>query len=324
MDNIPHKALIVAYRLDGHGYGEPLNEAQIKECWHDENEMLWMHLDMAAPDIEHYLTAVAQLDSAQQEAMCEEAPRPRVAHFGNGMLTTLRGINTAPESDYDDLVSLRVFLTSRHLVTLRRRPLGPIQDIRELLAQGIGPRSVTELLGTLADRIIDQIGDRFTVLDDALSRLEEQQLDEGNFDSSALAELRRPLITLRRFMEPQYACLSRLAEATPGLENTTRLTLRESANQLYRYIEDVRAMQERALILQEQTWNAHNEQLNERLYQLSFISVLFLPLTFLTGLLGINVGGMPGEGNPHAFWIVVGICIALTVGLIVMMQRWRR
>lgn len=323
MDNIPHKALVVAYRLDGHGYGEPLSEAQIKECWHDEKEMLWMHFDLAAPNIEHYLASVAELDSAQCEAMCEEAPRPRVAHFGQGMLTTLRGINTAPESDYDDLVSLRVFLSSRHLVTLRRRPLAPIQDIREQLAQSVGPKSVTELLGALADRIVDQMGDRFTALDEELSRLEEHQLDQDELDSDALAELRRPLITLRRFMEPQYACLSRLAEATPGLENTTRLALRESANQLYRYIEDVRAMQERALILQEQTWNAHNEQLNERLYQLSFISVLFLPLTFLTGLLGINVGGMPGASDPHAFWVVVGLCVALTIGLMVMMKRWR-
>ncbi|WP_414499823.1 CorA family divalent cation transporter [Zymobacter sp. IVIA_12111.31 C1] len=320
-----HDAFVAAYRLDILGHGSPVTKDELFQAWRQSNEPLWLHLDLTAPsNIDHYLHDIAQLDHSQCTAMCEEVTRPRVAHFGNGLLTTLRGINTSPEAEYDDLVTLRIFMSSNRLITVRRRPLKPIEDIMGLLAEGAGPRSATELLGMLADRIIDQFGDRMTALDETLSQLEKQQLDEDDIDMAQLSMLRRPMITLRQFMEPQYACLSRLAEATDGLEPMTRLIMRESANQQYRYIEDVRAMQERALILQEQMWNTHNEQLNNRLYQLSFISVLFLPLTFLTGLLGINVGGIPGNENPHAFWIVVGICALLTIVLILMMKRWNR
>lgn len=321
-----HDAFVAAYHLNGQGRGTPIPQEALLQEWRQHNGPVWLHLDLTAPsNIDHYLHDIAQLDETQCIAMCEEETRPRVAHFGNGLLTTLRGINTSPEAEYDDLVTLRIFMSSNRLITVRRRPLKPIEDIMGLLAEGAGPRSATELLGMLADRIIDQFGDRMTELDEALSQLEQQQLDEGDIDMGELSSLRRPMITLRQFMEPQYACLSRLAEATDGLEPMTRLVMRESANQQYRYIEDVRAMQERALILQEQMWNDHNEKLNNRLYQLSFISVLFLPLSFLTGLLGINVDGMPGShDNPHAFWIVVLICVAVTAALTIMMKWWNR
>ena len=326
MPSLSHDAFVAAFRLDSHGHGTAITQKALFQTWRQCSDPLWLHLDLTAPsNIEHYLHDIAQLDTAQCTAMCEEVTRPRVAHFGNGLLTTLRGINTSPDAEYDDLVTLRIFMSSNRLITVRRRPLKPIEDVMGLLAAGGGPHSAPELLGMLADRIVDQFGDRMTELDETLSELEKQQLDEGDVDMDQLSMLRRPMITLRQFMEPQYACLSRLAEATDGLEPMTRLIMRESANQQYRYIEDVRAMQERALILQEQMWNSHNEKLNNRLYQLSFISVLFLPLSFLTGLLGINVDGMPGaHDTPHAFWVVVGICIVLTIALIVMMKRWNR
>ena len=326
MPHTAHDAFVAAYRLDTRGHGTAITQDALLQTWRQCNDPLWLHLDLTAPsNIEHYLHDIAQLDTTQCTAMCEEVTRPRVAHFGNGLLTTLRGINTSPEAEYDDLVTLRIFMSSNRLITVRRRPLKPIEDVMGLLAEGAGPHSAPELLGMLADRIVDQFGDRMTALDETLSELEKQQLDEGDVDMDQLSVLRRPMITLRQFMEPQYACLSRLAEATDGLEPMTRLIMRESANQQYRYIEDVRAMQERALILQEQMWNSHNEKLNNRLYQLSFISVLFLPLSFLTGLLGINVDGMPGSHDaPYAFWAVVGICIVLTIALIVMMKRWNR
>ena len=325
MPHASHDAFVAAYCLDTQGSGTSIKQEELLQAWRQYSGPVWLHLDLTAPsNIDHYLHDIAQLDQSQCTAMCEEVTRPRVAHFGNGLLTTLRGINTSPEAEYDDLVTLRIFMAHNRLITVRRRPLKPIEDVMGLLAEGAGPRSATELLGMLADRIVDQFGDRMTALDETLSQLEKQQLDDDDIDMDELSALRRPMITLRQFMEPQYACLSRLAEATDGVEPMTRLILRESANQQYRYIEDVRAMQERALILQEQMWNTHNEQLNNRLYQLSFISVLFLPLTFLTGLLGINVGGIPGNENPHAFWIVIGICAAITVALMAMMKWWNR
>ena len=63
--------------------------------------------------------------------------------------------------------------------------------------------------------------------------------------------------------------------------------------------------------------------LDRTMYVLSIVAAIFLPLGFLTGLLGINVGGMPGMDDPDAFWAVVALCLFVFVALIVIFRRLR-
>ena len=58
-------------------------------------------------------------------------------------------------------------------------------------------------------------------------------------------------------------------------------------------------------------------------YMLTVVAGIFLPLGFLTGLLGINVGGMPGVDDPRAFWEVVFLCAAVLAGLLILFRRLR-
>lgn len=60
------------------------------------------------------------------------------------------------------------------------------------------------------------------------------------------------------------------------------------------------------------------------MYILSVIAAIFLPLGFLTGLLGINVGGIPGADNPYAFWIFIAMLTTLTTGQIALFKalKW--
>ena len=70
-----------------------------------------------------------------------------------------------------------------------------------------------------------------------------------------------------------------------------------------RYVEDLDTIRERAQIVKDELSNMLSDRLNKNLYILSVIAAIFLPLGFLTGLLGINIGGVPGSDNPNAFWI---------------------
>ncbi|ANF58946.1 CorA family divalent cation transporter [Halotalea alkalilenta] len=317
-------ALVAAYRLDGKGGGNPLSTETLNAAWDSDPNDIWMHLDFTFADADYYLSTLAELDEALIEALLEEYTRPRVARFSGGLMTTLRGVNLNPGEAPDDLISLRVWLSHNRLITLRRRPLQAIQQVRDDLASGSGASNVTALMVEMADHMIDQMGELLLEIDEALSQGEEKMLTGTELNGDDLARLRRPMITLRRFMEPQYDCLNRLCDASLGLDETNRLALREVANHLYRYIEDVRAMQERALIIQEQIWSIHNERLNSRMYLLSIITVLFLPLTFLTGLLGINVGGIPGANNPYGFALVLVLCLLVSVLVLAAVWGWQR
>ena len=66
------------------------------------------------------------------------------------------------------------------------------------------------------------------------------------------------------------------------------------------------------------------ERMNQTMYIISVFTAIFLPLGLLTGLLGINVGGMPGVESPAAFWIVCGLLLVISAGLVLLlkMKHW--
>lgn len=79
-----------------------------------------------------------------------------------------------------------------------------------------------------------------------------------------------------------------------------------------RYLEDLDAARDRALVVLDELSNKMAESMNRTMYSLSIVAAVFLPLGFLTGLLGINIGGMPGVDSDAAFWSFVVILVVLT------------
>ncbi len=100
--------------------------------------------------------------------------------------------------------------------------------------------------------------------------------------------------------------------------------MQESYDRLLRYIEDLDMARERAQIVKDELTNSLAEHMNRIMYLLSVTAAIFLPLGFLTGLLGVNVGGIPGSENTDAFWIFCAILIGLTIlqSLIFRVLRW--
>jgi zinc transporter len=137
-----------------------------------------------------------------------------------------------------------------------------------------------------------------------------------------LAELRRESISLRRYIAPQRDMLARLAhERIAWLTESDKMLLRETAERTARYVEDIDAARERALISQEELNNRLAERMNRAMYTLSIVAAIFLPLGLLTGLLGINVGGIPGTESPWAFMIVTVFLVVLAIVLIAWFKK---
>ncbi len=100
--------------------------------------------------------------------------------------------------------------------------------------------------------------------------------------------------------------------------------LRETSDRMMRYIEDLDSSRERASVAQEELMSRLSENMEKRMYVLSIVSTVFLPLSFFTGLLGINVGGIPGAENKTAFLIVCLILsgFAAIQFLIFKLKKW--
>ena len=90
---------------------------------------------------------------------------------------------------------------------------------------------------------------------------------------------------------------------------------------MLRYVEELDAIRERAQIVKDELANMIADRLNKNTYILSVIAAIFLPLGFLTGLLGVNIGGIPGVNSPIAFAV---FCLLLTILVAVQVIIFRK
>lgn len=100
-----------------------------------------------------------------------------------------------------------------------------------------------------------------------------------------------------------------------------RLQVREASDKITRLVEDLDAAKDRAAVAYEELSSRVAEQMNQRMYLLSLVAGLFLPLGFLTGLLGVNVGGIPLADNPWGFVGVVLFLLALVLVQVLVFRR---
>jgi zinc transporter len=113
-------------------------------------------------------------------------------------------------------------------------------------------------------------------------------------------------------------------ERVDWLTDLDKIQLREITDKVTRYVEDLDSIKDRASVAHEELASRLSEILNNRMYILSVVGGLFLPLGFLTGLLGINVGGIPWADNPLGFSIVLLGVFIIILGqfLFFKMKNW--
>ena len=246
-------------------------------------------------------------------------------HKAFGKNRVLRGVNLNPGADPEDMVALRMWITRERVVSTRRRRLLSVDDMRAAIAGGHAPVSPGDFLVSMSDRLVERAAHVVSQVDEAVDRLEEEVLaGESHALRAALAGVRREAIGLRRYLAPQREALTRLClESHPLLSDVDRLRLREVADAVTRHVEDLDAARERAAVVHEELASRLAEQMNQRMYVLSVVAALFLPLGFLTGLLGINVGGIPGVEDPHAFAVVTLLLAGLGIAVLAVF-KWRR
>ncbi|MFT5679406.1 MAG: zinc transporter [Myxococcota bacterium] len=307
MSHTPIHALV----LDGAGGARPATPLEIDQGI-VEDGVLWQHLDYSEEATRRWLQDDSGLSEVLVEALLVGEPRPRSLVSGSGLLVVLRGINTNPGAEPEDMVSVRLWVEQGRMISLRHRKLGAPQEIVDQLISGSGgPKDAGELLHELADRLLDRIGIIVQGIEDATDDLEERVLsDVGRELRTQLSDLRRQSISLRRYIAPQRDMLSRLhSERVTWMSEVARARLRECADRVTRYQETLDASRERAAVTYEELSNRLAEQMNQTMYILSIMAAIFLPLGLVTGLLGINVGGMPGADRPWAFALVTVLLI---------------
>ncbi len=243
----------------------------------------------------------------------------------NGLILNLRGVNLNPESDPEDMVSLRMWVTESAIVSARIRKVWAIDAIRQSAQAGTAPVSVGRFLAELTHGLTNRIETVSLGLEEQTDELEEAVAENRPLPVGKLSRLRQAVIKMRRFINPQREAIATLA----GLENwiiapDEIALLRETANRTRRIVEELDATRDRLSALQDHIEADRAHALSRNSYVLSVVAAIFLPLGFLTGLFGVNVAGMPGTSAPLAFWMLTGVSIlgGLALFVIFKFSKW--
>lgn len=283
----------------------------------------WYRFDQRTPDLAQVLRETLSLDALTTRALTASETRPRCTKHGDGAVVILRGINSEPGADPEDMVSLRMWIDGKKVVTYQNRRVAAADELAGELREGGGASSPGEFLVALADRMTDRMQDVVDQIDGELEELEDVQAEKAVPDlREAISGLRRKVVILRRFVAPQRDALDVLVDEdfTWQTEIQER-RLRESVERITRLVEQLDTMQSRASIVQDFLSVRVAERLNRTMLLLSVVAGVFLPLSFVSGLLGMNVHGIPGAASPQAFlWITGCLILAGVVELIVI---WR-
>lgn len=321
------RGLVHAYVLDGLGGGRPVSREQIDSLNLQEGQSLWLHWDRGHAQTQAWLRAESGLSEFACDLLLEENTRPRSLSLpDDAMLLFLRGVNLNPGAEPEDMVSLRIFADEQRVISLRLRPLRATEELIRDLSAGNGPKTGSELLLSMAHYLTDKVESLVAELSEQVDE-QEELIDadaQAQPDHDHLLHMRRRAAGLRRFLAPQreiFAQLARNGRAWFLADDTDYWN--ELHNRLTRYLEELDLSRERVSLVLEAENRRMDVRMNRIMYRFGIITGVFLPMSFLTGLLGINVGGMPGADSPHGFLIACLLMLGLGVGQWWLFRRLR-
>lgn len=319
-----NNGLIYSLVIDGNGGARPISLEEV-DSWKPEDGPIWLHFDYTNPQSVEWITEKSGLDELAASSLLTEESRPRTSLIDSGVLLALRGVNLSAGSDPENMVAIRLWVDGNRIISTRKRQLMSEVDVVKLFEENIGPKTTGEFVVDLTYHLISRMEGTIEDIEDTVDQLEEEVLvSESHSLRTKLSEVRRVAIMLRRYLSPQKEAMMKLQMGKiPWLSDNDRLYLRETTDRLMRYTEDLDSVRDRAAVTQEELANRLAEQMNTRMYVLSLVAALFLPLGFLTGLLGINVGGIPGAEYRYAFLIFILILVIVVILQILIFKRKR-
>tara|TARA_R110000765_G_scaffold24726_10_gene61722 strand:- start:908 stop:1897 length:990 start_codon:yes stop_codon:yes gene_type:complete len=280
----------------------------------DDGHYLWVHLDWMTEGVHDWLMDIAGIDPTIATNLATRGTRPSVFFYDHGFSMNLRGVNLNAENDPADMISVRFWLSENIIITLRNQPLKAFDDIRNAIAQGAAPRSPDDFILTVAERLAYRVENVVRDLEEDVEAIEDDQetVTEGKTLPLRMrgSDIRNQLSRLRRHLAPQRDALGQFVEHKPSwADKRFKRRARALADKTIRLVEEFDSLRERIQIVNENLMALETERMNRTMYWLTVIAGLFLPISFVTGLLGINVGGIPAADSP---WGFVGVVVILS------------
>ena len=320
----PVKDWLTIVEFDGRGGVRKLTEAEEAAFVTPAKGFALISGNSRAPEFKVWLKQ--QLGDFYADLITVPSTRSRCTVFEDKALAVLRVARPGAEPEDVGRQLLSLWLEKGRVIIASELNIVDFLGISQWQQTHHAPLSPADLVARLGLRAADRMEPLIERMGDNLDDIEETLMLARSADTaSRLARLRRTLINLRRLIWPQRDVLNTLEiEELTFLTNRDRVRLREAAARTARLGDELQALSERAVLVHEQILDTRAEQMNQTMLVLAAATVVLMPLTVISGILGMNVAGIPFADNPHAFWIVSGLLAFLGAGIFLWMrkQKW--
>ncbi len=260
------------------------------------------------------------------EDVVNTGQRPKTDDFGNSVFLVLDLFAVVPGADVLAREQVSLVLQEGLVLSVRERSSAVFEPVRERLKSDgarLRGQPADYLAYALVDAVVDQL---FPVLEWFGERIEDVEqgiMDEPDpGDLNALHVLRRELLLLRKSTWPLRDVLARLQRSESGLvHDETRIYLRDVGDHVALCLDIIETYREMVASLTELYLSAVSNRLNEVMKVLTIIATIFIPLSFIAGVYGMNFDPAAGPlsmpelrwalGYPFALLLMAGTAAAL-------------
>ena len=306
-----------------------LEPAGIAGCFPpaDEGRVTWLNIDgLHDTGLLHDLGQRAGLHGLVVEDIVSVGQRPKQEEYEENYFLVLRGLRYNDTSHQVEEEQLSFVVGPNYVLSFQEAPGDSFDPVRERLRQSRGQirsRGADYLAYALMDAVVDEYFVVVEKIGDRLEDLEQAVIEDPRTQTVAeIHHLKNELLLMRKAVWPLRDLFNTLLrDESPLFTAGTRVYLRDAYDHAVQVIDNVETMRDLTAGLLDMYLSSVSNRMNETMKVLTLIATMFIPLTFLVGVYGMNFEFMP---ELHWRWAYPALWAAMVVMGVVMFIWFRR
>lgn len=293
-----------------------------------DGSLYWVDLEDPTETEEETLWEIFDFHPLAIEDCIQEHQYPKVDDYGKYLFIIIHAVDYSKTDGNFETTELDIFLAEKYLVTYHSRALRSVTQMQVRMREGAllpdaSPAFLAyHILDALAKNYIPAMQD----FEKRLNRIEELIIKKPEHRIlDRIFSLKHELLHLKRIIGPQRDVINRFSRAEFKLVNAgVAIYFRDVYDQISRFADMTESYRDVILLALDAYLSAVSNRLNEVMRTLTLISTIFLPLTFITGLFGMNFKYLPWTEHPLGFYITIFMTMVVGIGMFLYFKfkRW--
>ena len=287
--------------------------------------LTWVDLDGRSGESAEWLTSQSGLSEQVVARLLHPTTLNLHESINGGLLLRFPSRTIVPTGGESESTSIRFWIEENRVITLWFDRVPVLEELKSTAPSRQGGWTPFEILTALINRHVNELESTIVLVSSQADDLEDQLLDsDEETDTEDLDNVRRAIIRTRRHLVTLRNLLVFIvSDQSLAISSDERQVLEATTSRVRNHLEIVDDCHERAHLLSDQLQAQSDAKLSRITHNLTIVATVFLPMSFLTGLLGMNVAGIPDEHNPLGFATVCSTMVLIAFGSWIFL-RWKK